>query len=86
MARKDNPPEESRIDYYAISAYIFLILGVALLAIGSIGMILSVFLYPKIYDDRVLLYGLYFFYFYMIVLGAVFFFYHKRIIIKSRRT
>ena len=84
MARKEKIVEE-RIDYYLLMGYIFLLLGLSLMFLGSIGIILSIFLYPKIYTDQVLLSGLYFFDVYMVVLGMILFFFHKKILIKGRR-
>ena len=86
MVRKEVSPEKTDIDYGAIIEFLFLIVGISLIILGSIGFILTVLLYSKIYDDQVLLTSLNFSYFYTIVLGLMLFAYHKKIWVKARRT
>jgi len=86
MVRTKRPPEETEIDYEAIIARLFLILGLALLLLGSLGLLLSLLAFSKTIEDKILLSEMYFFYTYMIILGAVLFLYHERIIVKGYRT
>ena len=86
MVRKREPVRETEVNYEAIIARLFLILGLALLMLGSIGLLLSLLDFSKTYSDEILLSEMYFFYTYMIILGAVLFLYHERIIVKGYRT
>jgi len=79
MVRKKEKPLESEINYEAITGYLFLILGIVLLLLGSVGLLLTIVAYSKIYEDKVLLAELYFFHSYMIVIGTFLLLYHKRV-------
>ena len=86
MVRRKDSPEKTDVNYEAMIEFLFLIVGISLTIIGLIGFILSVVLYPKIYNNEVLLVALNFSYFYMFVLGMMLFAYHKKIWIKAQRT
>jgi len=80
------PLEESEINYEAIIGQLFLILGLFLLFLGSVGLLLTIVSYSKTYEDTALLSELYFFHSYMIVIGTFLVLYHKKIIVKGYRT
>jgi multisubunit Na+/H+ antiporter MnhG subunit len=86
MVRTKKPLEESEINYEAIIGQLFLILGLFLLFLGSVGLLLTIVSYSKIYEDAALLSELYFFHSYMVVIGAFLVLYHKKIIVKGYRT
>lgn len=86
MVNTKKPLEESEINYEAIIGQLFLILGLFLLFLGSVGLLLTIVSYSKIYEDTALLSELYFFHSYMIVIGTFLFLYHKKIIVKGYRT
>jgi hypothetical protein len=86
MIHAKKPLEESEINYEAIIGHLFLILGLVLLFLGSVGLLLTIVAYSKIYEDQVLLAEMYFFHSYMIVIGTFLVLYHKKIIVKGYRT
>jgi len=86
VRKKEKPSEENEINYEAIMGHLFLILGIVLLFLGSVGLLLTIVAYSKIYQDQVLLTELYFFHSYMIIIGTFLVLYHKKIIVKGYRT
>jgi hypothetical protein len=86
VRKKEKPIEESEINYETIIGHLFLILGIVLLFLGSVGLLLTMAAYSKIYEDQILLAELYFFHSYMIVIGTFLVLYHKKIIVKGYRT
>ena len=86
VRKKEKPSEEAEINYEAIMGHLFLILGIVLLFLGSIGLLLTISAYSKMYEDQILLTELYFFHSYMVVIGTFLVLYHKKIIVKGYRT
>jgi hypothetical protein len=83
--RREDLVEEGRIRYKALIEFVFMIIGVSMIIMGLMGIVLTIVIYSRFYDD-VLLTGLYFYYFYMLGLGVLLFYYRKSIIKEGRRT
>jgi hypothetical protein len=86
VVQEKKPSKESEINYEAIFGQLFLILGIVLLFLGSVGLLVLILTHSKIDESRALLYEMYFFNSYMIVFGVFLALYHKKIIVKGYRT